>query len=376
MKLRLIAAIVGGGVLLAMLGGAGWIMSLPPAPQAIAAPLIPDEEVRATLAALKPPKRERPVIAIIGVNDATETTDYLMPAGILRRADVADVVLLATGPGAVKLYPALTVQPDATIAAFDARHPEGADYVIVPAMTRENDPQVLAWIKAQAGKGAIVIGVCVGAKIVANAGLLDGRRATTHWFSLDAMRKEHPAIVYAPDRRIVTDKGVATTTGITASMPFSLTLVEAIAGREKAASVARDLGLGDWDARHASGAFRFNRDFALTVIGNATMFWAKQDMGLELVPGMDEVSLALLADAWSRTYRSRALTFAGGERVSRNGVRIVPDRADWAADNRLTGMKHGAPARVLDMTLLDIAAQYGQPTADVVAMQLEYPRRR
>jgi putative intracellular protease/amidase len=230
MKLRLIAAIVGGGVLLAMLGGAAWIMSLPPAPQAIAAPLIPDEEVRATLAALKPPKRERPVIAIIGVNDATETTDYLMPAGILRRADVADVVLLATGPGAVKLYPALTVQPDATIAAFDARHPEGADYVIVPAMTRENDPQVLAWIKAQAGKGAIVIGVCVGAKIVANAGLLDGRRATTHWFSLDAMRKEHPAIVYAPDRRIVTDKGVATTTGITASMPFSLTLVEAIAG--------------------------------------------------------------------------------------------------------------------------------------------------
>jgi hypothetical protein len=112
------------------------------------------------------------------------------------------------------------------------------------------------------------------------------------------------------------------------------------------------------------------------VIGNATMFWAKQDMGLELVPGMDEVSLALLADAWSRTYRSRALTFAGGERVSRNGVRIVPDRADWAADNRLTGMKHGAPARVLDMTLLDIAAQYGQPTADVVAMQLEYPKRR
>jgi hypothetical protein len=39
-------------------------------------------------------------------------------------------------------------------------------------------------------------------------------------------------------------------------------------------------------------------------------------------------------------------------------------------------MKHGAPARVLDMTLLDIATRYGQPTADVVAMQLEYPKRR
>ena len=46
----------------------------------------------ATLTALKPPKRERPLIAIFGINDATEVTDYLMPYGILRRADVADVV--------------------------------------------------------------------------------------------------------------------------------------------------------------------------------------------------------------------------------------------------------------------------------------------
>ena len=65
-----------------------------------AAPPIAQEEADATLAALKPPKRERPLIAIVGINDATETTDYLMPYGILRRADVADVVALATGAGA------------------------------------------------------------------------------------------------------------------------------------------------------------------------------------------------------------------------------------------------------------------------------------
>ena len=60
------------------------------------------------LTALKPPKRQRPLIAIVGINDATEVTDYLMPYGILRRADVADVVALATEPGSVTLYPALT----------------------------------------------------------------------------------------------------------------------------------------------------------------------------------------------------------------------------------------------------------------------------
>ena len=73
-----------------------------------------------------------------------------MPYGVLRRADVADVVALATEPGAgVTLYPALKVEPRA-IADFDARHPEGADYVIVPAMRRDDASRaVLQWIKSR-----------------------------------------------------------------------------------------------------------------------------------------------------------------------------------------------------------------------------------
>ena len=67
-------------------------------------------------------------------------------------------------------------------------------------------------------------------------------------------------------------EGVATTTGITASMPMALTLIEAIAGRDKAQAVGRDLGLRSWDARHVSAAFKFTRPFALTAIGNTLAF--------------------------------------------------------------------------------------------------------
>ena len=129
------------------------------------------------LASLRPTKRERPLVAVIGINDATETTDYLVPTGILRRADVADVMMLATRPGPVQLYPALKVEPDATITEFDANHPDGADYVIVPAMSRDDDPAALAWLRSQAEKGAKIIGICAGAKVVGASGLLDGRRA-------------------------------------------------------------------------------------------------------------------------------------------------------------------------------------------------------
>src|SRR5687767_2399775 len=92
---------------LAALFGIGWILSLPSAPVAAAPPLISPGETEAMLAALKPPKRKRPLIAVIGVNEGTETTDYLMPYGILRRADVADIFALATMKGPMRLYPAL-----------------------------------------------------------------------------------------------------------------------------------------------------------------------------------------------------------------------------------------------------------------------------
>ena len=108
-----------GGLAMAILSRAvfaGWPALLPAAAPARGAPKVADDEARAILATLKPPKRQRPLIAIVGINDATEATDYLMPYGILRRADIADVVALATEAGPVRLFNALRVEPRATIA--------------------------------------------------------------------------------------------------------------------------------------------------------------------------------------------------------------------------------------------------------------------
>ena len=130
-------------------------------------------------------------------------------------------------------------------------------------------------------------------------------------------------------------------------MPMSLTLIEAIAGREKAEAVARDLGLEHWDARHASDQFKFTLPFALTVTGNVAAIWNREELGVEVSPGMDEVSLALVADAWSRTYRSRAVTFAGspGAIVTRNGIRIVPDQVGGDRRRKMSSTHSGIGRR-------------------------------
>lgn len=379
MSLKLVLWCFAGLVAAGAAGIAGWLLTLPPSPAASAQPPIAQAETEAMLAALKPPKRARPLVAIIGLNDATETTDYLMPYGILKRAGVADVVALSTEPGPVRLYPALRVEPQATVAEFDVQNPDGADYVIVPAMSRDDDPVVLAWLRQQAAKGATVIGICAGGKIVAEAGLLDGKRATTHWYYLDEIREKHPAMSYVADRRLVADQGVATTTGISASMPAMLTLIEAVAGREKAEAAGRDLGLPAWDVRHDSDAFTFSRTFATTALGNSLAVWNRETFGVALTPGIDEVSLALVADAWSRTYRSSALTFAASADAvpSRNGMRIVPDRvtAGWDGDMTLPAIADRKPAEALDDALAEISGRYGARTMDFVATQLEYPRR-
>jgi len=366
------------GVLVLGASGFGlWLATLPP-DVAAAAPPVPAAETAALLEALRPPKRERPMVAVIGLNDATETTDYLVPTGILRRADIADVRLLASGPGPVHLYPALNaVEPDATIDEFDAAHPDGADYVIVPAMSRDDDPAVLAWLRQQADKGAVIIAVCAGAKVAGAAGLLDGKRATTHWYYLKTLLARSPTIRYVADRRFVIDGRVATTTGITASVPMTLTLIEAVAGREKALSVARDIGVDHYDARHASDAFRFSRPFATTVLGNTVAFWNRDELGIALTPGVDEIALAHVADAWSRTYRSKVVTYAasGSAVATANGIRLLPGRvaSTWPDDRTLSLSPEQPPEAAVDLHLRKIAERYGERTARVVAMQLEYP---
>ena len=159
-------------------------------------------------------------------------------------------------------------------------------------------------------------------------------------------------------------------------MPISVTLIEAIAGREKAEEAARNLGLDDWDARHDSDAFRFTRPFALTAISNTLAFWNREQLGLELAPGMDEVSLALVADAWSRTYRSHAVTFSrsAGALVSQNGIRLLPDQvtSTWPTEKLIPAIR-GDRQNSWTMPFRD-PRSIRVHTANFVALQLEYPR--
>src|SRR5262249_59174566 len=88
-----------------------------------------------------------------------------------------------------------------------------------------------------------VASICSGAFVLAAAGLLDGRTATTHWAFCEKLGRDYPKITVAPDRIFVRDGNVFTSAGVTAGMDLALALVEADHGIEVARAVARWLVL-------------------------------------------------------------------------------------------------------------------------------------
>ncbi|NOT41166.1 MAG: transcriptional regulator [Alphaproteobacteria bacterium] len=358
-------------VTVALLFVAGVFAFIPGERRAAAAPaVISADEAAATLAALKPPMRARPVVALVGASGGTETTDYLVPYGVLKRSGVADVFALGTKSGPVSLMPALTVVPDATTAEFVRRYPDGADYVIVPALHDPTDVDVRDFIRAQAARGATIVSICDGTLVMANAGLLDGHNATGHWFHIDGVAAAHPTMHRVRDRRYVADRGIVTTTGVSASVPVSLALVEAIGGRERATALAQEIGARGWSAEHDSGAFHLIRDDVWMILGNLFLGLIHgETIGVRATDGADVIAVAFMADSYGRTFRSRAVVLGSAPVRTAEGLQILPDAG--ATPDVVVDLPRDQPAFALDSALAGIKARYGGATSAFVRVQLE-----
>lgn len=324
--------------------------------------------------------RDRPIVAVIAENSGTELVDFVVPYGVLARSGVAEVIAVATREGPVTMRPALQIEPQATIAQFDARFPEGADYVIVPFMVQFKNPVLLGWIKAQADTGSTMVSICDGAIVLAEAGLLRQRRATAHWASESMRRDMYRQTRWVNNARYVVDGPVASSAGISAALPMSLAIVEAIAGHDVAATVAGTLGTTDWSPAHDSERFSSGHgamfDAVSTMQITNRLFHSTQRVGINVTPGIDEIALALTADAYSRTGRSQAFAIADAPVLTQQGLTILPARIKGAApriDVMLPALDTTPPARILDQALASITTRYGRSTAYEVAAAFEYP---
>ncbi|MER6031451.1 GlxA family transcriptional regulator [Streptomyces sp. NPDC001851] len=140
--------------------------------------------------------------------------------------------------GPVRTSSGLTLVPDEALAA--ARDPHT---LLVPGGqgTRAPDPRLIEWLRAHGPRADRLVSVCTGAVLLAAAGLLDGRRATTHWAYCDKLARDHPAVTVDPEPIYVRDGDVATSAGVTSGIDLALALVEEDLDRDVALAVARHL---------------------------------------------------------------------------------------------------------------------------------------
>ena len=119
------------------------------------------------------------------------------------------------------------------------------DLIIVPGMphaaTQSTDRRVIRWLRRAADAGAHVASVCTGAFALGEAGLLDGRRCTTHWSRIRELRQRYPLARVLDNRLYVTDGAITTSAGIASGIDMALALIDRAYGPLVALAVAREM---------------------------------------------------------------------------------------------------------------------------------------
>jgi transcriptional regulator GlxA family with amidase domain len=151
-----------------------------------------------------------------------------------------DVALIAEQPGVVEATGGLKVVADHTTETCP-----DLDVLVVPGgwgTRREmNNDRLLAWIDGRSRRVGTLASVCTGALLLGRAGLLDGRRATTHWRALDLLRESAPAATVVEDRHVVEDGDLITSAGISAGIDLTLRIVARHHGEAVARATARHM---------------------------------------------------------------------------------------------------------------------------------------
>jgi transcriptional regulator GlxA family with amidase domain len=189
----------------------------------------------------------QPRRVVIVIFPAFQTLDAIGPAEVFSAAAALEqgaysVEVVAREPKPLRST-SVTLVPDRAFRA--CRGP--IDTLIVAggpgSRAAARDARTVSWVRSAAGRSRRVCSVCTGAFVLAEAGLLDGRSATTHWASCDRLAQRYDKVTVAEDPIFVRDGNVYTSAGVTAGMDLALALVEEDLGRRTALEVARWLVL-------------------------------------------------------------------------------------------------------------------------------------
>jgi len=388
---------------LAGVGTAGAVVSMrtayPRAPQAAPAEGWPPA---------RPVPEGRLAVAVVLGASGSVITDALGPYEVFARSPRFVVYTVSASRPTAMLSGGLAVVPDYSLDDVDAGVAPEPDVVVVPAVAAPNGRKEAAlreWLTRRVDRGAQVLGVCNGGRLLAATGLLDGRRATAHWSAIKGLERSRPQVDWVRGQRYVQDGTITTTAGVTSGVFGALRVVEQLAGTGEAQRVGQELAYPGWSL-HGPTEIRAQRwapgDLAYLLA--AAFPWSRPTVGVGLVEGAGELEVAAPFEVYASSFAARTVPIAAEATVAtRHGLRLVATPTDaiapevdrlmvpgahttdevdsrllgWAADRGLqVEFPNGGPAAgqfSYDAMLADLAGHSDQTTARVTAKTIEYP---
>ena len=274
------------------------------------------------------PVRPVTILAYPGVQSLDVTGPFEVFAGARRAAAVNgidagyDVTVVAAEPGPV------TTESGIALVATGLPEPTARiDTLLIPGghgvEEACRDPELVDWVRRKAGRSRRIATVCSGAFLAAEAGLLDGRRVTTHWARAAQLASEYPAIEVDADPIYLRDDNIWSSAGVTAGIDLALALVEDDLGTDVSQLIARWLVMF---LHRPGGQTQF-----------ATPVWVRRadrspvrnlQARVEATPGGDH-RVAVLAESVSLSERhfTRVFTSEVGETPSRFVERVRTEAA-------------------------------------------------
>ena len=374
---------------------------------------------RLTIAAPLPPASlppspvhdpSKPTVAVLLGADVTEITDALGPYEIFSRAGRYNVYMVAPERRPSLLTGGLRILPHLSLAQLDDRLAGKPAAVVVvpniPNIKRAENRPLLGWIRRQAAAGALLHSWCVGARVLAESGVLDGRRVTTHWGDIDALERAYPRVTWVRGVRWVEDEGLVASAGINSGIDAALRVLARRDGDSVARRVAAELRYPNYRYAVDPAAEQFEiRPADAVLFANAAFRTGRKQIGVALYDGVGELAISNVYDAHaaSAVAQVHAVGATPGFVTTRFGATLLPslvgtrdeatirrlDRLvvtgeDGAAPNVTTSLSRLAPELSvvwldtdtgrypLETVLEDLARSADVPSARFAEKRLEY----
>jgi putative intracellular protease/amidase len=359
-----------------------------------------------------PPARPVPegrlAVAVVLGASGSVITDALGPYEVFARSPKFFVYTVSASRPAAVLSGGLAVVPDYSLEDVDAGLAPEPEVVVVPAVAAPNgkkEAPLREWITRRTDRGAHLLGVCNGSRLLAATGLLDGRRATSHWSSIRSLERSRSQVDWVRGQRYVQDGALTTTAGVTSGVFGALRLVEQLAGAAEAQRVGQELAYPGWTL-HGPTEIRAQRwaPHELAYLLAVVFPWLRPTVGVGLVQGVGELEVAAPFEVYASSFAARTVPIAAEATVTtRHGLRLVAIpanagalRIDWlmvpgvgsieGVDSQLLGWAAARDLNVelpnggqavgafsFDAMLADLAGHSDQTTARVTAKSIEYP---